>query len=154
MGGEKRVPVTRVSMETGRTRQLIRHRTQAEMIQAAWELTDDELGDFDFFFRVGLVGGTQYFDMPVPGRGDTLSTVLARFVGGTYRKKYKHFGMWDVTATLETESLPLITDMDSLIFTALAIWGDLQGCLDFSELFHRVVHETIPTNIQLPNPNP
>src|SRR4051812_5067554 len=79
----------RTRMESGLTRQRRRYTADAATISVVWEMSDLEFGLFSIFHRNYLNLGADWFTIPLPMNGNSLTPHVARFVSGNYRQQYQ-----------------------------------------------------------------
>jgi hypothetical protein len=137
--GSSATNVRRTQMASGRIRQVRRFTLDTRVQGVQWKFTQAQFAEF-VAFHATLRKGYDYFYIDLPF-GDGPRTVLARFVGGQFKRKQLH-PHWIVTASLEVEEVPY---MDEEILEALILIGDIDALEDVAELYHQAINDTLPS---------
>lgn len=104
----RRPNIIRTEMESGFPRMRRRSTSVLTDVTVNWKLKLSEFAIFEKWYAEDLKDGVSWFEIVLfNGMGE--STVVARFNGTPYDAKPEALGMyWNVSATIEVQSLPLL----------------------------------------------
>jgi len=133
----------RTKMEGGRSRQRSRFSQEVRAYNAVWTFTDVQYLMFQTYLANTLNNGTVWFEILLPNGDNGLQSYTARFKDGIFKSNYVPVLHWRVSATLEVEDVPLLTD--EVMELLLAINGDVYALEAAANLLYILVEETLTT---------
>lgn len=134
--------------ESGRVSQRSRFTGNRAMPKVSFTFTYAQLAVWEGFVENSLVHGSLEFQMPLPNPANQaleLQTVLIN--GGNYEvNAIAGDALWKVTAQLIIQSKK---SLSSAAIGMLSLFGgDGEDAVAFADLWHEVVHTTIPENFE------
>lgn len=135
------IPITRrQKMSSGRSRQQAQYTAKNQIHMVSWLFTAAQLEIFQSFVRFTLNGGADAFTVELPF-GNSLEVCEARIPEGRYSVRNVG-GRWLVTAPLEIETVPVMSEDDFDLFVELD--QDLEELEIATNRLHYLVHTTLP----------
>jgi hypothetical protein len=102
--------ILRTQMDGGNIRQRLRFTQENSNISLTWEMTDTQFMFFASWHRHVLNYGMNWFILSLPISGGGYADTRVRFPAGEYNQQYVHVGRWKISASLETEARPVLSE--------------------------------------------
>ena len=117
-------------------RQRRRSVVELRKVSISWEFNDDDYMLFQSFFYYKLNGGNDWFEISLP-MGGGFRTCIVRFFEATYKTSAAQVLFWNVSATIEIQELPPISEAN---FDTMVSVGGIDIVEGLANHFHEIIH--------------